>query len=208
MTEIPTCETVHPADYHAEGLAGDVHRGNEDSAETYKNQLNELAARFQYNDDNDAFIELYEALSGKIVNFLIRKGADYQLAEDLTQETFTKVYTNIQTHDGSNFSNWVFKIASNTFASHFRLFRNRNEFPEDASVLSARLDQVGVPDQATARLELIEMLQTIPPKDAYVLWLHYVEGFSYQEIADELGKTLSSIKSRIHAAKERYINHR
>ncbi|MDA0280785.1 MAG: RNA polymerase sigma factor [Proteobacteria bacterium] len=71
--------------------------------------------------DNDAFSALVRMHQGKIRAYLVRLCKNYDLADDIAQETFLTAFRKLQSYKGEgNFSGWLFRIAHNFFLQHIR----------------------------------------------------------------------------------------
>lgn len=72
--------------------------------------------------DANAFGELYDFYYSKIFNYILRRTGDFELAQDITTAVFMKALDKIQgfTWRGLPFSAWLYRIASNEIADHFR----------------------------------------------------------------------------------------
>lgn len=169
--------------------------------------------------DEEAFAEIVKIYLSQIYNFLYRLAGDRDAAEDLTQEAFVKAWKNINKFDprrkrslapyrtegsGSGFKTWLFTIAKNTA---FDWLKKKKEIPfstftdeEGESWLENLADENILPDEILERKniaeELDEILQKLPPHYRAILLLHYKEDFSLHEIAEILGESYNTIKSR------------
>ena len=133
-----------------------------------------------------------------------------QAAEDLVQETFLAASKSFQSFEGrSTEYTWLYGILMNKFKGWLRhragpvslqeMARERNT--ETAEIVIS--DAIGAPEelekQEAAQL-VRESLDELPLHHRSVLVLRYMDGLSYQEIADALGCSLGTVKSRIHYA--------
>lgn len=135
--------------------------------------------------------------------------------DDLCQDTFLQAFTKLHSFNGrSNFRTWITRIAMNQCLMTLR--RNR-QITNGASQL-LQLDADDVSDEllercifvtedrnlraAPARFDLSRLLAMLKPKQRMILEMAYLEDIPDQEIADRLGMSLASIKSRIHHAKK------
>ena len=152
-----------------------------------------------------AFSELVKKYLKPIYNFIFRFVYDRDIAEDLTQETFVKVWKNLKKYDpDKKFKTWIFTIAKNTT---FDYFKKKKEIPfssfadeEGESWLENIEDENFLPDEILERKniaeELDKILQKLPPHYRAILILYYKEEFSLHEIAEILGEPYNTVKSR------------
>ncbi len=131
---------------------------------------------------------------------------DPQDAEEIVQDTFTKIYLHASSFspvDGAKFSSWAYRILMNTAFTAYQKrikqgarFQNIDpEFEQFVADKSVSTSQHEVQDGVE------RILARLPGHFATVLRLHYVERWSHQDIADETGEAVGTIKARIHRAK-------
>jgi len=173
--------------------------------------------------DEVAFNALVERYERPLLNFIYRFVGDHQLARDLYQETFLRVYRAARSYDPSRkFSTWLFQIAANLCIDGLR----RRKI---ARVLQVKLPQEQVPEELgevvqayppfwddwrsaasedpammAERKELAERVQaamhTLPADAKLVLVLRHYQGLSYQEISEIVHCPVGTVKSRLHHA--------
>ena len=155
--------------------------------------------------DEDGFAEIMKIYLKPIYNFVYRLVNDRDAAEDLTQETFVKVWKNLKIFDqDKNFRTWLFTIAKNTA---FDWLKKKKEIPfstftddEGENWLENISSDEILPDEILERENIVEefekILEKIPVHYRAILLLHYKEDFSLHEIAEILGEPYNTIKSR------------
>lgn len=155
--------------------------------------------------DEAAFSELVKKYLKPVYNFIFRLVNDRDVAEDLTQDTFVKVWKNFHRYNQArSFRTWLFTIAKNTT---FDYFKKKKEIPfsrfmdeEGESWLENIEDENFLPDEILERKNLAEefekILSKIPLYYRVILLLHYKEEFSLHEIAEILDEPYNTIKSR------------
>lgn len=164
----------------------------------------ELMLRVQA-DGREALGELFERYRQPLYGFLARLLRDVAWAEDLTLETFVRVYERRATYrGGGKFSTWLFAIAHNLAADRMRRLA-RCELP--ALQEAAREAEAGeLPDDVLARAELAETVRTavaaLPVEHRTVILLREFEGFSYREIAEILGTKEETVRVRAFRARQ------
>ncbi len=126
-------------------------------------------------------------------------------AEDLTQETFIRVFRSLASYKPGTFEGWLHRITTNLFLDMVRRrSRLRMEgLPEDTD----RLPGGGPsPEQVYADThldpDLQEALDDLPPEFRAAVVLCDVEGLSYEEIGATLGVKLGTVRSRIHRGRQ------
>ena len=151
----------------------------------------------------DALEAMYSAYKGRIYTYLLRFLGDPELADDVTQETFTKAYRALGTlSNGHRVLPWLYRIASNAAIDQIRRRRRFGwlrlgavkDTPEEPHV---RDEHGRVPE----REHIQAVLRSLPAENAMALLLHAVEGYSYNEIAEIQSCTMTAVRSRIARAR-------
>ncbi|MFF2482178.1 RNA polymerase sigma factor [Paenibacillus sp. NPDC058071] len=161
----------------------------------------------------DGNIELYSELmrryQRKILAFIYHmlKSAKLELlAEDLCSETFYKAYRSLHSFRevDASFSTWLYTIARNTVLSELRKQKTAN-LPLDESVHIPATSPEAAPEQLALRNERMalvrEAINNLPEKQRSALILREYDQLDYQEIANILGQTVSSVKSLLFRAR-------
>lgn len=126
-------------------------------------------------------------------------------AEDLTQETFIRVFRSLASYKPGTFEGWLHRITTNLFLDMARRrSRLRMEaLPEDTDRLS---DNGPSPEQVYSQTHLDPDLQAaldeLAPEFRAAVVLCDVEGLSYEEIGATLGVKLGTVRSRIHRGRQ------
>lgn len=170
-------------------------------------------------DDAGAFAELVSRYEGRLVRLMRTIGPRADLAEDLAQETFLRVFRARKRYEaGAKFSTWLFTIAGNVARNSARSLGRRKEVNEvdagrsDASPSSAGLLTQLAPD-ASGRMpgRLIEgeerasvvraAVESLSERQRMAMMLSRFENMSYQEIADTMELTTKAVKSLLSRAR-------
>jgi RNA polymerase sigma factor (sigma-70 family) len=169
------------------------------------NQLTQKVriARLTRSRDLDAFAELVAESQSRVRTFLIRLCRDYDLANDLAQETFLTAYQKLATFKGSgSFEGWLCKIAYNRFLQHRRDDKRKQEilqqYGQTLAVESNRYESV-----SDIQLELERALSLLNHGEAAAITLCHSFGFSHRQVAGILEVPLGTVKSQIKRGKEK-----
>ena len=153
--------------------------------------------------DVDAFEVLYRENSGRVYALCIRlKGGDRADATELMQDVFVKAWRRLSTFRGdSAFSSWLHRLAVNTMLENARSDRRRTArvlSMEDTSLLpgaAARSSSIDL------KMDMEEAVASLPRGARLAFVLHDVEGYQHQEIAEQLGVSVGTVKAQLHRAR-------
>ncbi|MBD3273795.1 MAG: sigma-70 family RNA polymerase sigma factor [Candidatus Marinimicrobia bacterium] len=151
--------------------------------------------------DHEYFRQIMDELQKPIYYFLYRYVGNAGDAEDLTQETFVKAYTERDKFRGdSQISTWIYRIATNLAKNHIRWRSIRNFLTLDALQGSLVEEPESEVEREHREHEIMNHLQHLPKTQRSVFILKYFNELSHQEISDILGISLSSSKTNFHYA--------
>lgn len=147
--------------------------------------------------DLEAFETLFRQFQGRVYAWIVRIVRDQGVAEDLTVETFWRIYRARARYDPArSFAGWAKKIATNAALDHLRTRRVEQSLPENASA--------GPPPDPAERRDVREQIERafrqLPVRLQAVANLALVEEISYEEIAEALGISVGAVKSRVFRA--------
>jgi RNA polymerase sigma-70 factor (ECF subfamily) len=149
--------------------------------------------------------ELVRQHADRVYRLAYRLSGNQHDAEDLTQETFIRVFRSVQNYQPGTFEGWLHRITTNLFLDMVRRrSRIRMEaLPEDYDRVPA--DEPN-PEQIyhDSRLgpDLQAALDSLPPEFRAAVVLCDIEGLSYEEIGATLGVKLGTVRSRIHRGRQ------
>ncbi|HEY7909716.1 MAG TPA: sigma-70 family RNA polymerase sigma factor [Thermomicrobiales bacterium] len=168
-----------------------------------------LLARIGQRDER-ALALLYTRYADVVYGLAFRIVRQAEVAEEVTQETFLRVWRSVHTFQGepSGFRSWLFRIARNLALDQLRRQAARPrtvtitpEPTDDRAPLDTLADETcDVAAQATARClrdQMRRALLTLPPEQRHVLELAYFGGLTHREIAAQTGQPLGTIKTRL-----------
>lgn len=149
--------------------------------------------------DPAALERLYRAYEAPVYNLARRICRTVEDAEDVLQETFFEVCRSIGRYrgDGSLWG-WVRTITASKALMRLRRnkYRDTDELDEEFHPPSMKVD-------GGLRMDLEAALERLPETSRAVVWLHDVEGYTHEEIAGMMGKTVSFSKSQLARAHTR-----
>jgi RNA polymerase sigma-70 factor (ECF subfamily) len=174
-----------------------------------------FVARLQANEDA-AYDELVRTYSGSIFHVAYRMLGDSAEASDVVQEIFLKVFRNIGGFKGeAALKTWIFRIAFSEILNRLRWWKRRHRFATMSldehpngngsnpgqSVASSSPTPEQVLQSKEEETAIQEALGKISKDHRSIIVLRDIEGFSYTEIADVLGVSIGTVKSRLARAR-------
>jgi len=147
--------------------------------------------------DPDAFEELFRQFQGRVYAWIVRIVRDPGTAEDLTVETFWRIYRARGRFDSQkDFGGWAYRIATNLALSHLRHRPLQQQLPPQIAADDA-------PDPAVqdeAKEEIRRAVAKLAPKLQLAVTMALIEDRPYREIAEALGIAEGTVKSRVFRA--------
>lgn len=170
-----------------------------------KNSDEQLVLQFLAGDEK-AFEVLVEKYLKPLYNFIFRLVRDKEAANDIIQDVFVKVWKNLSSYESQKkFSTWIFAVAKNAAfdflkkkkAIPFSAFENADkgnilEYIEDETILHSH----ELLQKMDNKKEAEEMLASLPVQTRTILLLHHVHGLTLVEIAEIMGHSRNTIKSK------------
>ncbi len=168
-----------------------------------------------------AFEQIVHKYEKLVYSICYRMFNDSQDAMDYTQETFIKVYKNMEKAIGKgSFKSWICTIATNTCLDELRKRNKKQTISLDEGFDDDNHPKYIVPDKAPTPLEEIlisedsqalkDAINVLSDENKSIIILRDIEGLSYDEIAEALNLTLGTVKSRISRARKKlqtnYLN--
>lgn len=149
--------------------------------------------------DKDAFRDLYERYKDKVFATAFRILGNHEEAVDVAQDVFVKVYHDLEQFQfASKFSTWLYRVAVN-----FSINRANERERHSRIEMGLAREREARSGRGDERDELVQRaIMTLNPKLRAVVVLRYLQGLSYDEIAQALDLSIGTVKSRLHLAHE------
>ncbi len=162
--------------------------------------------------DEQAYREIVERYQRQVYSLAMRMVRSSEDAEDLTQDTFVRMFKAIDRYDPERpFAAWLMTIASRLCIDHIRrrkvrplpLVRQEMGTHEEQTI---DVEDPGLqPDEITSHREEEQQAQSLidslPPHYRIVVVLRHQQDLSYEEIAQSLDLPIGTVKARIHRAR-------
>ncbi len=164
--------------------------------------------------DPDAFGELYDRYYSPIFNYILRRVANLEIAQDITSEVFFKALKNLGQFHWRNvpFSSWLYRIATNQITDYFRRGKHEmfslEEIPDSITPSNRSIESEVLEAEEELRrhedfLLLHENIAKLPIKYQEVITLKFFEHKQIKEMGEILGKREGTIKSLLHRGLEK-----
>ena len=139
-----------------------------------------------------------------MLGFLYRLTGDYQLAEDLAQETFVKAFRNLAAFDTTRrLSSWLFRIAHNTGMDALRRRKPTVSLDSEEEGTEPAAPADGDPVERKALGQALQRaLARLRPDQRAAVALRYEDGLSFDEIGRVLGMPEATARSHVHRARK------
>lgn len=171
----------------------------------------QLIKSFQ-NGEMKAYRHLVSRYKDPLINYIYNFVNDIQVAEDVLQETFLRLYKNKHYYkEIAKFSTWIYTIAGNLARTELRkkkrhrIFSIHNYMNEDKDF--EILDSGQTPEEKThsdmLQSEVKNAIQKLPDSFKDAVLLRDVQGLDYEEISEILKTPLGTVKSRINRGRAR-----
>jgi RNA polymerase sigma-70 factor (ECF subfamily) len=170
---------------------------------------NELTTGFISGDKGCADI-LINRHSNKVFTYILMNVKQRDLAEDIFQETFYKVFQSLQRgqyNENGRFSSWMLRIAHNLIIDHYRRKKGQNMVSSDehesAISNSVKHSEQSIEDQIAYNQVLKDiagLVHLLPPLQREVVMMRHYQNLSFKEIADETNVSINTALGRMRYA--------
>jgi RNA polymerase sigma factor (sigma-70 family) len=164
----------------------------------------ELLEKFRHPDSrNYAFNLLVRKYQQRVYGLIRKMVIDHDDADDLTQETFIKVWNGLARFRGeAQLFTWIYRVATNE-CLHFLEKKKRRFFiplHDVTQELAARLDDDPLITGDAIERQLQKAILTLPEKQRLVFHLKYYDDLTYEQIAEITGTSVGALKASYHLA--------
>ena len=157
------------------------------------------------------FEELVRRYQRPISAYVYRMVGDYDIALDLTQEIFIKIYASLSRYRPEfKFSTWIYKIAHNAAIDHLRRNAGRERSinggtesePQQLAIESKGLSPEQQSEREERRIEIEAVVRLLPTVYRELIVLRHSQDLTYEEIVEVTGLPLGTVKNRLFRARE------
>ena len=152
--------------------------------------------------DTKQFSAFYKTNIKRVYRYLLyRVQGNREVAEDLTHDVFLKAFAAFESYDPAiSQSSWIYAIARNHLINYVEKTRQNVDLE---AIENTDWDRVDWAERLSLRHDerrLWHAIGTLPSEDAEIVRLKYLEGWSYDDIAERLGKTAGALRVQSHRA--------
>lgn len=150
--------------------------------------------------DQKALEIIYDSYSPALLGIIIRIVKSEEIAKDVLQESFIKIWKNSHTYDPSKgaFFTWISRIAKNTALNYIKLKSEKKQ--RQVTVIDKKHEHIHI---QTLNIDVLDMrgnVNHLDNKYKELIELLYFKGYTQQEVADEFDIPLGTIKTRVRKA--------
>lgn len=156
------------------------------------------------NQEPKAFEELYDKYSGALLGVIVSVTGDGEAARDVLQESFVKVWKNIEKYDESKgrLFTWLLNIARNTAIDYLRssetkITKGKLRSEKTDAIIENKMGSVSMNIDT---IGIKEVLDKLPDEQKIVIEKAYFGGLTREDIAEELNLPVGTVKTRLRSA--------
>lgn len=155
--------------------------------------------------DPAMFRPLYDRYYEPIFRFIYQRTTDEALTADLCSQVFLKALQRLSGYEfkGVPFSAWLYRIAANETAQHFRYNQRRRIVSMEEANLQDMMEEMDEPFDEDQKWKLLGVLDDLKDKDLELIEMRFFEQRPFKEIAEIAGITESNAKVRTYRILER-----
>jgi RNA polymerase sigma-70 factor (ECF subfamily) len=158
--------------------------------------------------------DLYQRYYRPVVAFFVRRGFSLEESRDLAQETFLRVYKNMDSFRGeSAVETWLFQIAGNLYKNKLRSLQTQKRDAQEVSLESTEVEWRSKDGDALWAIlteersqRLHEALEGLPPQMRQAVILRVDGDLKYREIAELMHVSIETVKAHLYQARQQLRN--
>lgn len=169
----------------------------------YKHTSEETLVAALQRKDRSALEYLYDHYSGALLGVISRIIKREELAEEILQDVFLKIWDRIETYDAAKgkLFTWMLNIARNQAIDKTRSKEfSKGKKTDDIETLVSKVDKNEFTETQVESIGLLELLKRLPEEQRFVIDQHYLRGYTQAEMAEEFNLPLGTVKTRMRLA--------
>lgn len=158
--------------------------------------------------DANAFTVLVDRYKDLVFTLGLRMLKNREEAEEVTQDTFIKVYRSLNKFKGdSKFSTWIYKVAYNSCLDQIKKNKKHQNNVEINEFTQYQIKTINDAFDVLVEEERNQMIQDclnlLPSEDSFLLTLYYFEEQSLEEIANIVGLNANNVKVKLFRSRKK-----
>jgi RNA polymerase sigma-70 factor (ECF subfamily) len=172
------------------------------SAEAIQSEWREIQAAQQ---NPTLFRPLYERYFDPIFRFIMNRCGEESVAGDICSQVFLKAMQKIKGYEfkGVPFSAWLYRIASNEVAQHYRNTKKLRVVSAEETQIEDIVEEMDFDNYGAYREVMLEVLEELKPIDLQLIEMRFFEKRPFKEISEVLGLSESNAKVKTYRILER-----
>ena len=152
----------------------------------------------------DQYARIVERYQRALYRYAVSMVLDHDAATDMVQDAFIRAYTNLkECRDPGRFRAWLFQTLRNRCFDYLKEPRRRHVRLDDAEPLLDTADGPGtLAERTELRIDITRALARLPPEQREAFVMHYVDGITYEAMAELLDASVSALKMRALRARQ------
>ena len=175
----------------------------------YKHSSEEALVVALQRRDRSALEYLYDHYSGALLGVITRIIKKEELAEEILQDVFLKIWDRIDTYDAAKgkLFTWMLNIARNQAIDKTRSKEfTKGKKTDDIENIVSKVDKREFTELKVEAIGLQEVLQNLPEEQRFVIDHHYLKGYTQAEMSEEFNLPLGTVKTRMRLAMKELRN--
>lgn len=154
--------------------------------------------------NKQAYTDIIHAYKTPLYATILRMTNNQQLAQDLVQEAFIKIYEQLANYKEGSFKSWLYRVAINHCIDELRKkhYQFKNEPLQEGQLVETTHPEVIYLKKESER-QLEQLLNELPEQERMILLLRYSNELSYEQIAELLKISLSDVRNKLHRSKKK-----
>jgi RNA polymerase sigma-70 factor (ECF subfamily) len=154
--------------------------------------------------DTQAFAQIVSRYQAPLYRYAVSIVLDHEAAADMVQDAFVRAYTHLaDCRDRLRFHAWIFQTLRHRCLDYLKAPRRRDVSLEAAAWVADSGEGPGARvERLRLRGDIMRALAELPPAQREAFLMHYVEGMSYERMAELLSASVSALKMRVARARE------
>ena len=152
------------------------------------------------NEKNEKTKKIWIEFGKQLKSFIIKRVSDASFADDILQEVFIKIHSNVDTlKDEQKIKAWIYQITRNSIVDYYRRKRLNTKELDESLGYEAFAEEESEKEIASG---LKDMVNELPSKYSEALNLTEFEGLKQKELAKKIGLSVSAAKNRVQRARQ------